>query len=133
MNQLIAFLRVIQSPNPSLPYSETVRRLNLLTLAENITDELLLGLRYCTRIERLTLPGLTLVSSKALRTVVSQMPGMMAIDLSKSPAVNNSVVRQIAETCRKLQGLNLADCVKVEDEGILLVAKNNRLMRRVSS
>ena len=129
--QLAKLTRVLQSPNPSLPYASQVRRLHLSGLSSVLSEHLIDGLERCTRVDRLTMPKASDVSSAALRKLVSGMREATAIDLSDTAGVNDSVVLAIAEHCEKIQGLNLGGCKAVGDEGLKAIAERRRGFRRV--
>lgn len=80
----------------------------------------------------MTIPGLTKVGVGTLRTVMSGMPGLLSIDLGKAAGMDDEVLGVIAENCKKLQCLDITDCEQVGDEGMLLLAKNSKSLRRVS-
>lgn len=81
----------------------------------------------------MTLGKNTKVSARALRTVLKEMPKLIALDLARVILCDDSVIRTLAETCEDLQGLNINGCVMVGDEAMKLVAERCRSMRRVSS
>jgi F-box and leucine-rich repeat protein GRR1 len=95
-------------------------------------DDLFVGLEACHRVERLTLTGATHLSAWALKRVISGMPKLVAVDLSKAKNVDDSVVAAIGEHCPRIQGLNLSHCKAVGDKGIMALAKSSKLLRRVS-
>ncbi|WVQ85161.1 hypothetical protein IAT38_007326 [Cryptococcus sp. DSM 104549] len=128
---LASLIRVLNSPNRSLPYANAVRRLHLTQLASTLTDELLLGLASCTKLERLNVTGAERLSAAALSAVLVGMPGLTSADLTGVESVDDKVVDKLARTCAKLQAVNLTDCSLVGDEGVLSLAKNTKLLRRV--
>ncbi|WVF66363.1 hypothetical protein IAT40_001103 [Kwoniella sp. CBS 6097] len=127
---LASLIRVISNPKASLPYAQAVRRLHLSQLHPTITDDLMLGLSACTRVERLTLTGATHLSPEAIMAAVRDMPQLQAADFSGVMAVDDCVVEELAKTCAKLQAVNLSECKLVGDKGVLALAKHSKLLRR---
>lgn len=119
------------SPRLTLPYSNYVRRISLVALGLSLTDDLLLGLAACKRVERLTLSGASSISNAALRTVISRMPDIQAIDLSNTEGTDHTVLQALGESCPKLNGLNLTACKGVDGRGMKAIAEGCRSMRRV--
>jgi F-box and leucine-rich repeat protein GRR1 len=109
-----------------------VRRLVFNGFAKHLTDELFSSVGACRNLERLTLPGATRLTSKSLNYVFGRLQALIAIDLAGVDAVNNYVVYQIANGCPQVQGLNLAKCHKITDEGVMAVAERSTMLRRVS-
>ncbi|WVQ93980.1 hypothetical protein IAU59_001058 [Kwoniella sp. CBS 9459] len=127
---LASLIRVIANPNSSLPYAQAVRRLHLSQLHPTITDDLILGLSACTRVERLTLTGAAHLSPEAIAAALREMPLLQAADFSGVMAVDDSVVEVLAKTCVKLQAINLSECKLVGDKGVLALAEHSKLLRR---
>lgn len=131
-HQLAMFVRVIKSRKLTLPYATQVRRLYLAGLSDGLTDNLLVGLEKCHRMERLTLSKATGLTNQALRRIIEGMPDLVAIDLCEVGGTDDTVVKTIAERCSRIQGLNLSGCKSVGDEGVLAIATKSKLLRRVS-
>lgn len=133
-SQVATIARVLNAKEPSLPYATAVKRINLSAVTNGpIDDHIFEPWKACVRAERLTLGKNTKVSARALRTVLKEMPKLIALDLAKVMLCDDSVIRTLAETCEDLQGLNINGCVMVGDEAMKLVADKCRSMRRVSS
>jgi F-box and leucine-rich repeat protein GRR1 len=126
------FVRVLREPEPLLPYSTAVKRLVFNGFSRHIDDDSFEAIGLCQNLERLTLPGASRLSSKALISVFGKLQNLIAVDLWGVEAVNDQVVSQIATSCPKIQGLNLAQCNSITDEGILAVAAKSAKLRRVS-
>ena len=133
--QLASLVRVLMTPAPklTLPYANYVRRISLVALGLSLTDDLLLGLAACKRVERLTLGGASSISNAALRTVISKMPDINAIDLSHTEGTDHTVLQALGESCPKLNGLYLTDCKGVDAKGMRAIAEGCKAMRRVSA
>jgi F-box and leucine-rich repeat protein GRR1 len=125
-------IRVINSPDQTFPYRRFIRRLNFSSMHEHLTDEFILQLDQCERLERLTLAGCKLIGSEALVTLLSKTTRLIALDLSDVPKAGDDVAETIARSCPKLQGLNLSGCKALTDKGLEAVARNCFQLRRVS-
>ena len=131
-HQLVAFTRILHDPDPTLPYARSVRRLNLILMASKLSDELIEGLGLCTRVERIYLSGADHLSTQGIKGMVKNMSEITAVDFTSMSGVEDQVVLSIAETCGRLQGLNLTKCKGVGDEGLKAVASKRHILRRVS-
>lgn len=133
MARLWKMIRVINSPDQTFPYRRFIRRLNFSSMHEHMTDDFILQLGQCERLERLTLAGCKLVGSEALVTLLSKTKRLIALDLSDMPGASDDVARTIAQSCPRLQGLNLSGCKGLTDRGLEAVARSCFELRRVSS
>lgn len=132
-SQVATIARVLNATDPSLPYATAVKRINLSGVTNGpIDDHIFEPWKACTRVERMTLGQNNKVTARALRTVLKEMPNLIALDLSRVAMCDDSVVRTMAETCQYLQGLNITGCVNVGDEAMKMVAEKCDSMRRVS-
>ena len=131
-SQLVSLTRVLASSSATLPYTTSIRKLNLTSVAGSLSDDLLKPFEACSRVERLALNGVTKISKDVLRRVVSGMKSLTTMDLSHVGAVEEQVMLAISERCERLQGLNLFGCKMVVDEGLKAIAERCRMLRRVS-
>lgn len=134
-SQLASLCRVLNTPASalSLPYHTQIRRMNFNLINKDLSSELFVPLRVCTRMERITMVGCSRVSAAALRTVIDAMPELVAVDMANSDSVDDSVLKILGRRCPRLQGLNLSGCKSVGDEGVRAIARGCRMLRRVSS
>lgn len=130
ITQFAKFVRTLNDPGALLPYAATVRRLVCSAFARDMTDELFSKVSCCYNLERLFLPGADL-SEKALTAVFQHLPELISVDLCGIDGVNDNVARQIASICTQVQGLNLTRCKRLGDEGIIAIARNLKMLRRV--
>lgn len=121
-------------PPPTFAYAQLIRRLNLMNVAEGVDDNVLYHLRSCSRLERLTLQGCSLLTDDALAAVLGNgnMPDLVALDLTNVKLLSDVALTAIARGCPRLQGLNLTGCQRVTDDGVTAIAESCRLLRRVS-
>ncbi|KAL7420162.1 SCF ubiquitin ligase complex subunit [Cryptotrichosporon argae] len=127
--QFAAFTRALSLALPSRPYARHVRRLNLTAIAGELGDELVGALARCVRLERLVLAGAARLSKWGLRALVADLAGLLALDLSHIPAVDDALLEHVAAHCPRLQGLNLTGCKAVGDDGIRAAARCRALRR----
>ncbi|KAI8373510.1 hypothetical protein EDC96DRAFT_605741 [Choanephora cucurbitarum] len=121
-------------------YAPLVRRINLSAVPEYISDESLLTLSVCKQLDRITLTGCTHITQHGLQQFLLHDTGkhLLSIDISDIKHINDETVLLIADTCRKLQGLNLTvnpvkdeECLGVTDMSIVQLATNCRDLRRI--
>ena len=113
-------------------YADLVKRLNLGQLKDEVSDETLRPLASCKRVERLTLPGCSLLTDAGLVPVIKGNRALMAIDVSDLTKITDLSISEVAKNCYRLQGLNLSNCRGVTDESLVEVAKSCRRLKRVS-
>lgn len=130
ITQFAKFVRTLNDPDALLPYATTVRRLICSGFARDLTDKLFVKVSCCRNLERLFLPGADL-SDHCLVSVFRQLPELISIDLGGIDGVTDLVARQIASVCTQVQGLNFTKCKRVGDEGIIAIASNLKMLRRV--
>lgn len=116
----------------TFPYPDFIRRLNFSSLAQSITDPILLRLLPCTHLERLTLASCTSLTTPTLITLLSHCSRLVALDVSDVVGVEDAVLQQVGQTCRGLQGLNLSGCTRVTNLGVEAIAAGCSKLRRVS-
>lgn len=123
--------RVLGSPQQTFTYNHFIRRLNLLSLAQYLKDDVLFQFFHCDRLERLTLVNCKGVSGELLIHFLARFNNLIAIDLTNCTQTTNSALIGLAHAAKRLQGINLAGCVRVTDGGILSLAGHCPLLRRV--
>ncbi|KAA1466772.1 RNI-like protein [Dentipellis sp. KUC8613] len=130
---LVKMLFVISSDpqEQTFTYAKFIRRLNFLSLNQDITDHFFARLVHCTRLERITLVNCNALTDPVIERTVSAFTNLVAIDLSGVTDVSDRTVNAIAENCRKLQGINLLGCNKVTSASIRALADYCPMLRRV--
>ncbi|KAI8982272.1 hypothetical protein BDF20DRAFT_817846 [Mycotypha africana] len=124
-------------------YGHFIRRLNLSAVADFISDDTLyLLVNCCQHLDRLTLTGCHHLTNRGLQTFLSLpstsllLSHLLSLDLSDIPHLSDETVALIANTCTKLQGLNLSvayeeDIYGITDKSIIELAKNCNDLRRI--
>ena len=131
LDALDKLVNLLNSPDQTFTYASFIRRLNFLSLAPFTTDNVLLALSHCDRLERLTLVNCFELTSFALATALPHFPNIVALDLSGVVNTTDDAVIGLAKAARRLQGINLSGCGEVTDKGVLALASHCPLLRRV--
>ncbi|KAI8337337.1 hypothetical protein BD560DRAFT_485185 [Blakeslea trispora] len=129
------FFSIIQAKTTIFPYALFVRRINLSNLSGMIEDLHVMALRYCERLERLTLAGCSSLTDIGLCTLIEGVGAtLISIDLSDLEKITDKTVQQTAHACPQLQGLNLSMSKPqygITDAGIQQLAYHCTNLRRV--
>ncbi|KAI8374925.1 hypothetical protein EDC96DRAFT_497303 [Choanephora cucurbitarum] len=108
-NRWTMFFSIIQAKSTLFPYALFVRRINLSPLSLVIEDLHIMALRYCKRLERLTLAGCSKLTDIGLCTLIEDVgAALISIDLSDVDQVTDKTIRHTASHCPQLQGINLS-------------------------
>lgn len=130
-SSLFQMITIICRKDQTFTYPKFVRRLNFLTLGQDLSSQLFTRLAACTRLERLTLVNCSSLTDEALSTVLPCCPNLVALDLTNVTETTDRAVIALANTAHKLQGLNLGACKLVTDEGVIAIANNCPQLRRI--
>ncbi len=125
---------VVQSIRKSdkfFAYPDLVKRLNMSTLANTVSDGTLIGMTECKRIERLTLTNCTKLTDLSLQPLVDGNRSLLALDVTGLDQLTDRTMLAVADNCLRLQGLNVTGCKKLTDISIAAVAKNCRHLKRL--
>lgn len=114
------------------PYSQFVRRLNLVSVAKDLSPSLFRMLADCTQLERLTMGGAIQIEDAVIESVVPKFRKLLALDISQT-GLGDNALGAIAQNCQLLQGLNVSHCTRITNRSVMVVAKNCRALRRVYS
>lgn len=126
-------IKILRMANSFFNYARFVRRLNFAPLHGTLQDRQLIEFAVCSRLERLVLTDSRYIGSRTLAKVLGQMKDLVAVDLSGVLTTNDGVLKTIAATCTKLQGINLTKCNQITDDGVVALAKQAKYLRRVSA
>lgn len=119
-------------PNQYFHYKDFIKRLNLASIADKVSDGSVLPLAVCNRIERLTLTNCKNLTDIGLIPLVQDSHHLLALDISGDDQITEATVFAIAEHCRRLQGLNVSSCTKISNEGMIKLAESCKYIKRVS-
>ena len=123
----------VRNSKSYFPYDRLVKRLNLSTLSEEISDGTVQPFIHCNRIERLTLTGCVKLTDHGVISLIRGNRGLLALDITGLDSVTDHTLLAVSETCLRLQGLNITDCSRVTDESLVAVAEACRHLKRVRS
>lgn len=123
----------LELERPYFDYKEFIKRLNLASIAANVSDGSVQSLKTCKRIERLTLTGCVGLSDAGLRDLLEDCNHLLALDISGDTQITSSSMYKLAENCSRLQGLNISGCTQVSSKSMIAVAEGCKYIKRVSS
>lgn len=121
----------IRKTDKFFAYQDLVKRLNMSTLAAQVSDGTLVGMIDCKRIERLTLTNCTKLTDLSLQPLVDSNRSLLALDVTGLDQLTDRTMMTVADNCLRLQGLNVTGCKKLTDASISAVAKNCRHLKRL--
>lgn len=121
----------IRKANKFFAYQDLVKRLNMSTLSNAVSDGTLYGLADCKRIERLTLTNCSKLTDISLRPLIAGNRSLLALDITGLDQVTNETMMVVADNCLRLQGLNVSNCRRLEDSAIMAIAKSCRHLKRL--
>lgn len=124
-------VQTIRKGSKFFAYQDLVKRLNMSTLSNEVSDGTLIGLEDCKRIERLTLTNCTKLTDTSLHPLISGNRSLLALDITGLDQVTDRTMMVVADNCLRLQGLNVTGCRQLRDESIMAIAKNCRHLKRL--
>ncbi|KAI4226398.1 MAG: hypothetical protein L6R36_003206 [Xanthoria steineri] len=128
---LLNVVQAVRKEDSYFPYFALVKRLNLSTLKDQISDGTVQPFTCCKRIERLTLNECSKLTDHGVVSIVNGSNSLLALDITGLDAVTDHTLGAVAEHCPRLQGLNITDCSKVTDESLIAVARSCRHLKRL--
>ncbi|KAI7087549.1 RNI-like protein [Hortaea werneckii] len=134
MNRWDSIHSVVQSIRKAdkfFAYQDLVKRLNMSTLAGQVSDGSVVGMAACKRVERLTLTNCTKLTDYSLQPLVDGNKSLLALDITGLDQVTDRTMITVADNCLRLQGLNITGCKKISDASIVAIAKNCRHLKRL--
>lgn len=130
-NHIHSVVRSIRKANKFFAYQDLVKRLNISTLASQVSDGTLIGMVECKRIERLTLTNCSKLTDMSLQPLIDGNRSLLALDITGLLQVEDKTMMTVADNCLRLQGLNVTGCKSLTDESITAVARNCRHLKRL--
>ncbi|KAK7060476.1 SCF ubiquitin ligase complex subunit [Paramarasmius palmivorus] len=128
---LLKLTRLLASPRQTFTYASFIRRLNFLSIGQELKDDIFNVLSKCDRLERLTLVGCSDLTKNTIARVLPSFPNLVAIDLTGVENTSDEAIIGLASVAKRLQGINLGGCKHVSNEGVFALAQNCPLLRRV--
>ena len=124
-------VQTIRKSDKFFAYQDLVKRLNMSTLAGQVSDGSLLGMVDCKRIERLTLTNCTKLTDVSLQPLIEGNRSLLALDVTGLDQLTDRTLITVADHCLRLQGLNVTNCKKLTDASITAIAKSCRHLKRL--
>lgn len=124
--------RTLSEKQPSFPYHEMVKRLNLSGIADKVNDGTVQAFVNCKAVERLTLTSCSRLTDLGLIGLIDGTKKLQALDVTDLEALTDRSMLRVAENCPKLQGLNITNCSYITDESLVQIAYNCTQLKRVS-
>ena len=121
----------VGNPNSLFSYSELIKRLNLSSLMEDVSDGTVVPFTQCKRIERLTLTNCSKLTDTGVSDLVEGNRHLQALDVSDLDSLTDHTLYTVSRNCPRLQGLNITGCAKVTDDSLKAVSQNCRQIKRV--
>ncbi|EFX00708.1 ubiquitin ligase complex f-box protein [Grosmannia clavigera kw1407] len=118
-------------PTPYFSYKDFIKRLNLASIADQVSDGSVTPLAMCNRIERLTLTNCKRLTDTGLIALVENSNHLLALDMSGDDQVTEATIFTIAEHCKRLQGLNVSGCTRISNEGMIRLAESCKYIKRI--
>jgi F-box and leucine-rich repeat protein GRR1 len=128
---LLSVVHSIRKHDSYFAYYDLVKRLNLSSFGDDVSDGTIVPLSGCKRVERLTLTNCTKLTDQGVNAVVQGNSSLLALDISGLKEITDGALLMVAANCRRLQGLNVSGCRKVTDLSLMAVAENCRSLKRV--
>ncbi|KAI9679878.1 MAG: SCF ubiquitin ligase complex subunit [Caeruleum heppii] len=112
-------------------YYDLVKRLNLSTFGDEVSDGTVTPLAVCKRVERLTLTNCTKLSDFGVTSLVNGNRSLLALDISGLDLISDHTLLTVADNCTRLQGLNITGCKQVTDQSLIAVSERCRSIKRL--
>ncbi|KAI9866756.1 MAG: SCF ubiquitin ligase complex subunit [Trichoglossum hirsutum] len=128
---LLNVVHSVRKTDGYFAYHELVKRLNLSSLAEQVSDGTVHPLSGCKRVERLTLTNCTKLSDSGVTDLLDGNRSLLALDISGLELITDHTLNTVAANCKRLQGLNITGCRQVTDQSLISVSENCRHIKRL--
>ncbi|KAF2502591.1 RNI-like protein [Lophium mytilinum] len=124
-------VKSVRTVNSFFDYPSLIKRLNLSTLAGDVSDGTLQPLRACKRVERMTLTNCSKLSDLSLVDMIQGNRSLLALDVTGLENITDKTMEAVANNCIRLQGLNITNCKKITDKSLAEVARLCRHVKRL--
>ena len=129
--KLASVVTSVGKPDGYFPYCDLVKRLNLSSLTDSVSDGTVTPFQWCKRIERLTLTGCKKLTDQGVMTLLDGSRSLLALDVTGLDSITDHTLLSVARNCGRLQGLNVTDCSRITDESLAAVAESCKYLKRV--
>ena len=128
---LLSVVHSIRKTDSYFAYHDLIKRLNLSSFGQEVSDGTVVPLSGCKRVERLTLTNCSKLTDSGVEAVIKGNQSLLALDISGVKEITDKTLLLVAENCKRLQGLNITGCKKITDRSLVPVAENCRSIKRV--
>ncbi|KAG0373670.1 hypothetical protein BGX24_011402 [Mortierella sp. AD032] len=109
-----------------LTYTPKLEQLSL-DWSHELTDFSLSSLQYlCPHLSQISLSHSAMLTAEGFMTLFQSYPGLISVDVSFN-TISDSMLEELARSCRSLRHLNINSCQNVTDLGIQAILLNSRL------
>lgn len=114
-------------------YRRWIKRLNLLFVTRQATDELLVLFEGCLNLERLTLVNCSKLTARLMIATLGGCARLQLIDMSGVSAneINDTMFHTLATNCPRLQGLYAPGCGNVLEAAVLELVEACPMLKRI--
>lgn len=130
---LMNVVHSVRKTHAYFAYYDLVKRLNLTSLAAEVSDGSLTPLSVCKRVERLTLTNCKRLTDTGVMALVEGNRNLLALDFAGLDSITDLTLLTVANNCPRLQGLNITACHQVTDKSICAISESCRSLKRVRS
>jgi len=130
-NCIHSVVQSIRKPKKFFAYQDLVKRLNMSTLLNQVSDGTLAGMTDCKRIERLTLTNCVKLTDLSIQPLIDGNRSLLALDVTGLDQLTDRTMVTVADNCLRLQGLNVTSCKRLTDASISAVARSCRHLKRL--
>ncbi|KAI9684214.1 MAG: SCF ubiquitin ligase complex subunit [Trizodia sp. TS-e1964] len=128
---LMSVVHSLRKADAYFAYHDLVKRLNLSSLANEVSDGTVHPLAGCKRVERLTLTGCVKLTDSGVIALLNGNNHILALDISGLESITDNTLFTIANNCKRVQGLNITGCKLVTDASLTAVSENCRQIKRL--
>lgn len=135
----LSFFTILQLNHQTFPYTLFIRKISLAPLAPHLQDAHIVKLTACHRLYRLTLANCYQLTDVGLCNLIDVQTGigpeLISLDLSDVLNVTDETILKIADSCPRLQVLDLSMSrphFDISDVGVETLAQRCPDLKRVS-
>lgn len=129
--KLVNIIQTVRKTHTFFAYNDLVKRLNLASLTDVVSDGAVQSMSSCKRIERLTLTNCRQLTDLSVSELIKGNRNLLAIDCTGLEQITDESLHTIANNCYRLQGLNVTKCIRITDDSLVAIAQNCRRVKRV--
>ncbi|KAI9794564.1 MAG: SCF ubiquitin ligase complex subunit [Peltula sp. TS41687] len=128
---LLNVVHSVRKAHAYFAYYDLVKRLNLTSLAADVSDGTIMPLAVCKRVERLTLTQCTKLTDTGVKALLEGNRNLLALDFAGLEHITDYTLLAVADNCSRLQGLNISACKLVTDKSLCALSENCKALKRM--